>query len=88
MKYSVDRKKPRYKYKMNMLEPGIVMLKIVVALLLVAAVLYLTSNSFLAFCLLFIAGFIFLLMIILILIEQHQDKVLYENAKKEDSEIK
>lgn len=88
MKYSLNKKKPRYKYKLNMLEPGIVMLKIIVALLLVAVVLYLTSNRFLAFCLSSIAGFIFLLMIILIFIEQHQDKMLYEDVKKEDSEIK
>lgn len=78
----------RYRYKLNMLEPGSKMLIITGIILIVAFVCYLLHWKL--FCLILIGGgmLIFLILIILLAVEQHQDKVLYEDAKKKDKDIK
>lgn len=78
----------RYRYKLNMLEPGIKMLVITGIILIVAFVCFLLKWKL--FCLLLIGGgmLIFLILIILLAVEQHQDRVLYEDAKKKDPDIK
>lgn len=78
----------KYKYKLNMLEPGGVMIKLIAILSLAAFIFYLVKIYQL--CLLFIGigGLVFLILIILLTIEQHQDRVLYEDAKEHDKDIK
>lgn len=81
--------KPKsYKYKLNMLEPGIVFCKIIVLLSVIAFVLFQFKFTLAATIASVIAGTITLIFIILLLIEQHQDRILYEAAKKENPEIK
>lgn len=78
----------QYKHKLNMLEPGGVMIKIIVLLLLLAFILYLLKLYILSALLLGAGVIIFLILIFLLAIEQHQDRMLYEDAKKNDKDIK
>ena len=73
----------RYKHKLNMLEPGTVMLKWIGILLLVGLVLRLKLVSYIVWGL---AGAIFLLLLVLLAIEAHQDSVLNEIAAQEHKE--
>lgn len=71
-----------------MLEPGGVMLKIIAVLLLTAFVLYLMKMYRISILLMGIGSIVFIILIILLAIEQHQDRVLYEDAKRQDKDIK
>jgi Flp pilus assembly protein TadB len=76
------------RHKLNMLEPGAVLLKIMGALILAGAIarwLGFTVNSIVLFVL---AGLLFAVLILLLIIEQRQDKRMYLEAKKEDKDIK
>lgn len=76
----------RYKHKLNMLEPGTVMLKWIGILLLVGLVLWLLWMKLVSYIIFGLAGAIFLLLLILIAIEAHQDSVLNEIAAQEHKE--
>ena len=76
----------RYKHKLNMLEPGTVMLKWMGILLLVGLVLWLLRLKLVSYIVLGLAGAIFLLLLILLAIEAHQDSVLNEIAAQEYKE--
>ena len=76
----------RFRYKLNMLEPGTVMLKWIGLLGVIGLVLFLLHLKTAACCVLGLSGILFLLLLILLAIEAHQDKVLYEISMKEDTE--
>jgi len=76
----------RYKHKLNMLEPGTAMLKWVGILLLAGLVLRLFRLKLVSYIVFGVAGAIFLLLLILLAIEAHQDSVLNEIAAQEHKE--
>ena len=76
----------RYKYKLNMLEPGTAMLKWSGILLLVGLVLRLLRLKLVSCIVCGLSGAIFLLLLILLAIEAHQDNVLNEIAAQEHKE--
>lgn len=81
-------KKPRYKHKLNMLEPGIKLCKGIGILILISLMAWWWNLT----CLFTITcvgiGIVVLIFLILLIIEQHQDKMMYLDAKREDSEVK
>lgn len=76
----------RYKHKLNMLEPGTAMLKWIGILLLGGLVLRLFRLKLVSYIVWGLAGAIFLLLLILLAIEAHQDSVLNEIAAQEHKE--
>ena len=76
----------RYKHKLNMLEPGIVMLKWIGIFLLLGFILYLLQLKFASYIVFCFTGAIFFLLLILLVIEAHQDRVLNEIAAQENEE--
>lgn len=73
----------RYKHKLNMLEPGTVMLKWIGIFLAVGLTLLLLHMKIAVYVMFGVAGEIFLLLLILLAVEAHQDKVLNEIAAQE-----
>ena len=76
----------RYKHKLNMLEPGTVMLKWIGVLLPAGVVLWLFGVKIAACVVLGAVGALFLLLLILLAVEAHQDRVLNEIASRENKE--
>lgn len=76
----------RYKHKLNMLEPGMIMLKWIGILLVAGLVLLLFHLRIAAYIALGLAGAIFLVFMILLAIEAHQDSVLNKIALQENKE--
>lgn len=76
----------RYKYKLNMLEPGQIMMKIVGVLLLLGITFRLVRLQAISVAALILAGLVFAVMLILVAIELHQDKVLNDIAMRENKE--
>lgn len=74
----------RYKHKLNMLEPGSIMLKWIGILILIGLVLYVFRFRMVAFCAWILSGIIFLVLLILLTIEGHQDKVMNEIGIREN----
>ena len=74
----------RFRYKLNMLEPGTVMLRWIGLLGLIGLVLFLLHLKTAACCVLGLSDILLLLLLILLAIEAHQDKILYEISMKED----
>jgi len=74
--------------KLNMLESGTLLLKIIGGLSLVSLVLYLCSAKTIAIIFLMLAFLVFVFLLVLLFIEQWQDRKQYEEAKKKDPEIK
>ena len=74
----------RYKHKLNLLEPGTVMLKWIGVVLAAGLALRLFGLKLVSSILFGIAGAIFLLLLILFAIEAHQDRVLNEIAAHEE----
>lgn len=74
----------RYRHKLNMLEPGTVMLKWVGIFLLLGLVLRLARRTLAAWIAFGFAGAIFLMLTILLIVEAHQDRVLNELAEREN----
>ena len=72
----------RYRYKLDMLEPGTIMLKWVGIFLLIG--LELLRWKLAAAIAFGFSGALFLLLLILLAIEAHQDRVLNEIAAQED----
>ena len=73
----------RYRHKLNMLEPGTVMLKVTGSLLLAGGVCFLLHWKIPAYILWGLACAVFLVLLILLAIEAHQDRVLNEIAAGE-----
>ncbi len=80
--------KTKYKHKLNMLEPGTKICKAIFILLAIGIVLTIFNLIIAGVVIFIVAGFLALLLIVLLVIEQHQDKKLYLEAKKNDPEIK
>lgn len=74
----------RYKHKLNMLEPGSIMLKWIGILILIGLVLYVFRFRMVAFCAWILSGIIFVVLLILLTIEGHQDKVMNEIGIREN----
>ena len=74
----------RFKHKLNMLEPGIRMLKWMGILILIGILLYIFQIRMAAYCVWAVSGIIFVVLLILIAIESHQDNVMNEIALKEN----
>ena len=75
-----------YKHKLNMLGPGMLMLKWTGLLFLIGFVLQLIRLKFVSYIVFGLAGTIFLVLVILLAIEAHQDNVLNEIAAQENKE--
>ena len=76
----------RYKHKLNMLWPGQTMLKIVGVLLLIGILFWLLKWRVVASAVLALAAVVFAILLILVAVELHQDKVLNEIAMQENEE--
>lgn len=76
----------RYKHKLNMLEPGTVMLKWIGILLMAGLILWLLRLKLVSYIVFGIAGAVFLLLLILLAIEAHQDNDLNKIAAQEHQE--
>ena len=73
----------RYKHKLNMLEPGLVMVKIVGAFFLAGVLFWAAGWRRLSVILLLLDGAVLATLLILLAVEAHQDKVLNEIAMEE-----
>ena len=79
-------KEKRFKYKLNMLEPGTRMLKYIGILLLIGILLYIFRFRIAAFCVWAVSGIVFAVLMILLAIESYQDNVMNDIAIKENRE--
>ena len=70
-----------------MLEPGIIFCKIIGILALLGVGLFTLGCKFSAYITWGITAFIMLVLIVLLCVEQHQDKVLYKQARQENAEL-
>ncbi len=77
----------RYKYKLNMLEPGLIMMKIIGVLFVSGLVFWVAKWHWLSIIFLFLSGIVFAILLILVAIEAHQDKVLNDIAMRENDEL-
>ena len=74
----------RFKHKLNMLEPGTRMLKCIGILILIGLQLYVFKFRIAAFCLWAVSGIIFVVLLILLAVETHQDNVMNEIGIEEN----
>ena len=81
----MDREK-RYKHKLNMLEPGTQMLKGIGILVIIGLLFYIFKLNTVAICIWSVSGFVFAVLLVLLAIEAHQDKVMNDLAIKENRE--
>ncbi len=77
----------RYKYKLNMLEPGLIMMKIIGALFVFGIVFWVAKWHWLSIFFWVLSGIIFATLIVLVAIEAHQDNVLNDIAMRENNEL-
>ncbi len=77
-----------YKHKLNMLEPGTIMIKAVGALAAAGALLWAAGWYGIAGAALALAGAVFAALMVLVGIEAHQDRVLNDIAMRENSELR
>ena len=70
----------RYKYKLNMLELGLTMMKLIGVLFVTSILFWAAGWHWLSSITLFLAGAVFAVLLILLAIEAHQDKVLNDIA--------
>ncbi len=73
----------KYKYKLNMLEPGTKMIKAIGISLVFGIVFYITNIILLCYIFIGFAVLLGIVLWVLLLIESHQDKVLNEQAIQE-----
>lgn len=76
----------RYKYKLNMLEPGLVMMKIIGVLFVSGIIFWVAKLQWLSFIFCFLSGIVFVALLILVAIEAHQDNVLNDIAMRENKD--
>ena len=74
----------RFKHKLNMLEPGTRMLKCIGILILIGLLLYVFRFRVAAFCVWALSGIIFVVLLILLAVETHQDNVMNEIGIEEN----
>lgn len=75
----------RYKHKLNMLWPGQTMMKLVSVLLLMGIFFRLLKWQTISVAAFLLSGGLFAVLLILVAIELHQDKVLNEIAMRENA---
>lgn len=73
----------KYRYKLNMLEPGTKMIKLIIGMILLSVIFYFTKLMVLCYLFSILAGITGFILWVLIMIEQHQDRVLNEQAIEE-----
>lgn len=78
----------KYRYKLNMLEPGLLMLKIMAVSGLFSLLFSFLKQDALSWIFGLAAFLLFLILLILLIIEQRQDHQMYLDAKKENPEVK
>jgi hypothetical protein len=66
----------KYKHKLNMLEPGTRMLKLIGILILIGLLLYVCRLRVVAFSAWAVSGIIFVILLILLAVESYQDNVM------------
>ena len=76
----------RYKHKLNMLEPGLMMMKSTGILLASGSVLWLLRWNMLSSICFALAGVVFAVLLLLVAVELHQDRTLNEAAIRENAE--
>ena len=74
----------RYRHKLNMLDPGSEMLKWIAALFLIGLVLLLLQLNLVAYFIFGLAGLLVVALVVLLVVEAHQDRVLNELALQEE----
>lgn len=84
MDHKNTRYENRYKYKLNMLEPGLAMVKAMGALIAIGILFRAVGRYWLSNAAWLLAGILLASLLILLAIEAHQDKVLNEIAMKEN----
>jgi hypothetical protein len=73
----------KYKHKLNMLEPGLKMIKVMCVTGILAVIFYITKLSLLCYIFGGLTLLLGIILWILLIIESHQDKVLNEQAIQE-----
>ena len=73
----------RFKHKLNMLEPGIAMCRLICALVALGIAFLLMPIKIIAYIAFGLAGLTLLVLLLLLIIEAHQDKVLNEIAAQQ-----
>lgn len=86
MKHQNMRYEDRYRYKLNMLEPGLIMTKFIGAFFAAGLLFRAIGWQWLSSVALFLSGAIFAVLMILVAIEAHQDRVLNAIALRENNE--
>ena len=76
----------RYKYKLNMLEPGLIMMKLIGVLFVAGILFWVVGWHWISLITWFLSGAVFAVLLILLAIEAHQDKVLNDIAMRENNE--
>ena len=76
----------RYRHKLNMLNPGTEMIKWIGALVLIGLALLLLRLNLVAYFIFGLAGLLVVALVVLLVVESHQDRVLNELALQEDSD--
>lgn len=87
MKPENIRYENRYRHKLNMLEPGLIMMKFIGGFSITGVLFWFVQWQLLSTLMLFLAGTIFAVLLILAAIEAHQDKVLNDIAIRENIEL-
>lgn len=77
----------RYKYKLNMFEPGLIMMKIIGVLFVLGIIFWVAKRNWLSILFWFLSGIMFAVLLILVAIEVHQDNVLNDVAMRENNEL-
>ncbi|MGN1346497.1 MAG: hypothetical protein ACI4V1_06905 [Eubacteriales bacterium] len=85
-KYEKTTYENRYKHKLNMLWPGQTMFKIACVLLLTGILFQRIKWRVIASAAFALAGVVFAVLLILVAVELHQDRVLNEIAMRENGE--
>lgn len=73
----------RFKHKLNMLEPGIAICRLICALVALGIAFLLMPIKIIAYIAFGLAGLTLLVLLLLLIIEVHQDKVLNEIAAQQ-----
>lgn len=73
----------KYKYKLNMLEPGWKMIKAIGIFVVLGVIFHMTKVLLLCYIFIGLAVLLGMVLWVLLIIESHQDKVLNEQAIQE-----
>lgn len=77
----------RYKHKLNMLEPGLIMMKIIGVFFVFGIVCWVARWHWLSMTFWLLSGILFAALIVLVAIEAHQDNVLNDIAMQENNKL-